>query len=308
MIPFYLITGFLGSGKTTFLKNILSKEHYHERIAVIQNEFAPGNIDGIDLKNFAPGIQLTEINNGSVFCACLLSNFIDTLKLVIEKYQPRTIYLEASGLSDPTTLTQVMTDSILSSKIYLGGSIAIVDAHNYARALRTMPRVLHQIRMADVLLLNKTDLVNSDQLNEIDNELKKLNPSAKILQTKHCAIADWDWWEQFSFEPKKLKNFVFLTNSNDRPAVSTAILKASHKIKAEKLHDFLSELAKMCYRAKGFIVLSNNKVVHIQIVYDTITTNNYENYQSISEIIAIGNTIDNKSIEQLLNKYVEITA
>ncbi|MBN2262736.1 MAG: GTP-binding protein [Prolixibacteraceae bacterium] len=304
MIPFYLITGFLGSGKTTFLKNLLKNEQNIGQIAVIQNEFAPGSIDVIDLKNFAPGIQITEINNGSVFCACLLSNFIDTLKQVLEKHQPQTIYLEASGLSDPTTLSQVMTDSVLRSKIYLGGSIAIVDALNYSRALRTMPRVLHQIRMANVLLLNKTDLVNNNQLSEIDKELRKLNPSAKIIQTKHCAITDWDWWKDFSIAPKELKNIVIPPNSSGRPALSTAILKTPKRINEEKLHDFLCELAKVCFRAKGYIVMSNNKVAHIQIVYDTITSSNYDNYHAVSEIIAIGKTIDNENIEQLYNRYV----
>lgn len=307
MIPFFLITGFLGSGKTTFLKNILTNEQAPERIAVIQNEFAPGSIDGIEIKNFAPGIQLTEINNGSVFCACLLSSFIETLKLVIEKFQPRTIYLEASGLSDPTTLSQVMTDSSLSSEIYLGGTIAIVDALNYSRALCTMPRVKHQIRMADVLLLNKTDLVNSDQLSEIHNELKKINPSANIFLTKHCATPDCEWWKQFSTESKKLKNIVLPINSTGRPTLSTAILKVHDKIEAKKLHDFLSELEKVCFRAKGFIVLSNNKTVHFQIVYDTISYSNYINYHAISEIIAIGNTINNKSLGQLYNRFTNKT-
>jgi G3E family GTPase len=131
LIPFYLITGFLGSGKTSYLKNLLTNQPERGKIAVVQNEFAPNSIDGQEIKRIAPGIELVEINNGSVFCACLLGNFIETLKQLINGYKPDCIYLEASGLSDPGTLMQIISDEQLQQKVYLAGSVCLVDVLNF---------------------------------------------------------------------------------------------------------------------------------------------------------------------------------
>jgi len=80
-IPTYLITGFLGSGKTTFIKHVIEYYNNKERIAVMQNEFAPANYDGTELKRLTTKhFDLLEINNGSAFCVCLLSTFLSSLK------------------------------------------------------------------------------------------------------------------------------------------------------------------------------------------------------------------------------------
>ena len=125
-IPFILVTGFLGSGKTTFLKKALSKIH-DRKIAVVQNEFAPANIDGIELKNEVGDFHLLEINNGSVFCVCLLSNFIASLSRFVDECQPDMVFMEASGLSDPIAIAQLFDDHALRDRLYLSGVWTIVD-------------------------------------------------------------------------------------------------------------------------------------------------------------------------------------
>ena len=100
--PFFLITGFLGSGKTTFLKMITTQFGNKLRIGIVQNEFAPGAVDGTELKNSGSSFEILEVNNGSVFCVCLLGSFIKSLSEFVETHQPDMLFLEASGLSDPT--------------------------------------------------------------------------------------------------------------------------------------------------------------------------------------------------------------
>ena len=107
-IPFFLVTGFLGSGKTTFLKTIINNNINERKIAIIQNEFAPANIDGEDLKQLGKPFDILEINNGSVFCVCLLGEFITALKAFIETENPDLVILESSGLSDPIAISEIL--------------------------------------------------------------------------------------------------------------------------------------------------------------------------------------------------------
>ncbi len=151
----------MGSGKTTFLKRIIEKYSDEEKIGIIQNEFAPANIDGAELKKSGKDFSLLEINNGSVFCVCLLGNFVRSLENFIDEYKPDIVIIEASGLSDTTSISEVVSSGTLSEKIYLASNWCVVDAQNFAKAGLMKQRVSHQIRMADVVVINKTDLLEN---------------------------------------------------------------------------------------------------------------------------------------------------
>ena len=103
-IPFHIISGFLGSGKTTLLKRIIEKYSDNAKIGIIQNEFAPANIDGVELKKSGDNFTLLEINNGSVFCVCLLGDFLRSLEKFINENTPDILVIECSGLSDTTSI------------------------------------------------------------------------------------------------------------------------------------------------------------------------------------------------------------
>ena len=93
-IPFYLVTGFLGSGKTTFIKRYLEAFADKKRIGIIQNEFAPGEVDGKELRLTGHSFELLEINNGSVFCVCLLGTFIYSLSEFMDVHHPDMVIME----------------------------------------------------------------------------------------------------------------------------------------------------------------------------------------------------------------------
>lgn len=152
MIKLYLITGFLGSGKTTFLKNFVSLFD-NERIALIINEFGKEGIDGELLSPL--NIDISEINNGSIFCACRLEQFEQTLKEIIKK-EPKAIIIEASGLSDPTSIRNILSDKEYDRIQYMG-SICLVDAVNLKKVYSTARVCKKQIAISDVAIINKTD-------------------------------------------------------------------------------------------------------------------------------------------------------
>lgn len=279
-IPFHIISGFLGSGKTTFLKRIIEKYAGEYKIGIIQNEFAPANIDGAELKYSGKAFQLLEINNGSVFCVCLLGNFVRSLEKFIDEHQPEILIIEASGLSDTTSISEVVSSGSLAEKIYLASNWCIVDAVNFNKSGLMKQRVMHQLRMADFVVINKTDLIE----NNIENlriEIKKSNPFAKILESAFC---------NFDFELGKtaINKFYFgEIKSLPRPSVNSMVIKSSRKISLHSLESFLNNWSSKAYRIKGFVNLKEKKTVAVQCTFNLVEIIEIENNFHPTELIAI---------------------
>ncbi len=302
MAEFYLITGFLGSGKTTLLKNILDEFSARKRIAVIQNEFAPTGMDGKELKNTGNDFKLVEINNGSVFCVCMLGNFIENLQRLIEKYDPEMIFLEASGLSDPVNIIELLQADNLQKNLTLSGIISIVDAVNFERGLKTLPRFRHQIMIADLVLVNKTDLFK-DNLKILHKEIKEMNPFSVIKNTSYCKIPSE---LIFSNKEKTREAARTLTGieSEGRPEMNAVVLRTNDKMDSENLDLFLNELQKVSVRIKGYINLVPENTMAVQTVFDQRNMKMTGSYAGPSELIVFSEKIDVKELRKLYKKYI----
>jgi G3E family GTPase len=195
-IPFYLVTGFLGSGKTTLLKRYLEQYADQRRIAVVQNEFAETNIDSRELQRTGKSFEVLEMNNGSVFCVCLLGDFIQALNQFILTHHPDVIILEASGLSDPISISQMLSAPALRNLVYLAHIYTVVDALNFEKTLQRVRRNRHQILTADTVVLNKSELV--EDTSTIESVIKSINPFAEVIKTSWCEIP---FNEKLKFRP-----------------------------------------------------------------------------------------------------------
>ena len=301
MIPFYLITGFLGSGKTTFLKQLLTQQPEGLKIAVVQNEFAPNGIDGVELKNNSDQVKIVEINNGSVFCACLMGNFIATLKKIVDEHKPDLLFLEASGLADPGTIAEIINEEALAQKIYLAGSVCLVDAFNFQKALMKMPRVIQQIRIADWLLLNKIDLVTVSELMEVVKRLKSLNPFANLFQTTFAKVDDF-----FNAESiQKDKGVLFSTEDAGRPNnIQSVVIRTAKRLPENELENFMKNISQITIRAKGFVNLEEGNTILFQSVFGKYSYSIYENYSANTEFTAIGEQISVRQIKTIFEKHI----
>lgn len=295
-IPFHIISGFLGSGKTTLLKRIIEKYAGEYKIGIIQNEFAPANIDGAELRNTGGNFELLEINNGSVFCVCLLGNFVRSLEKFIDEHQPEMLIIEASGLSDTTSVAEVVSSGPLAEKIFLASNWCIVDAQNFAKAGLMKQRVVHQLRMADMVVINKTDLL-AGGTETIKNEIKTLNPFARILESAYCDV---------DFEPGKtaINKFYFgEMKTLARPAVNSMVIKTTRKISEKALSDFLHQWAPKAYRIKGFVNVKEGTTIAVQCTFDTVETHIMEGSFHPTEIVALSDLFTlnewNKAFRQL---------
>jgi G3E family GTPase len=279
-IPFHIISGFLGSGKTTFLKRIIEKYASETKIGIIQNEFAPANIDGAELKKSGKDFNLLEINNGSVFCVCLLGNFVRLLDKFIDDNKPEILIIEASGLSDTTSIAEVISDSSLAEKIYLASNWCIVDAQNFAKVGLMKQRVFHQLRMADVAVINKTDLIETG-IESIRTEIKKSNPFAQIRETTFCNI-------DFELGNSAINKFYFgELKTMSRPNVNSMVIKSGRKMSRNSLETFLNEWAPKAYRIKGFVNLREGKTAAIQCTFSSVEISEIANDFHPTELIAI---------------------
>jgi G3E family GTPase len=186
-IPVTVLTGYLGAGKTTLLNRILSEPH-GQKYAVIVNEFGEIGIDN-DLIVGADE-EVFEMNNGCICCTVRgdLVRIIDGLMRRQGKFD--AIIVETTGLADPAPVAQTFfVDETVGRKTRLDAVVTVADAKWLSDRLKDAPEAKNQIAFADVILINKTDLVKPDELAEIEARIRGLNPYAKVHRTQRCEIA-----------------------------------------------------------------------------------------------------------------------
>jgi G3E family GTPase len=279
-IPFHIVSGFLGCGKTTLLKRMIEKYSDKTRIGIIQNEFAPANIDGAELRKTGKDFSLLEIKNGSVFCACLLGPFTRSLEKFIDEHKPEAVIIESSGLSDTTSVAEILSSGTLGKKIYLASNWCIVDALNFLKTGLQKQRVIHQLRMADVVLINKTDLLKTDS-GPLKREIKSINPFAEIKETLYCNI-------DFEIGHPALNKF-YSANEKPlaRPDISSMVIRSQKRISEDSLRQFLNEWSPKALRIKGSINLTTGKSLAVQCTFGSVELSETEALSCPAELIAL---------------------
>lgn len=175
--PLIILTGFLGAGKTSFLQHFIEYQTQRSRfVAVIQNEIGEIGLDGKLLD-----YTVTEIDEGCVCCS-LVGNLKRAIHGILEGFSPDTIILETSGLANPRNILDDLGE--LADMVRLDATVTVVDALNFQSSLADYAVAADQIDAADVLLLNKSDLVDAVQLEEARRRLQRLNPHAPVCVTR----------------------------------------------------------------------------------------------------------------------------
>lgn len=304
-VPVIVITGFLGSGKTTLVNYILSHSN-GRKVAVFVNEFGEISIDGQLLINVED--DMVQLNNGCI-CCTLNNRLADTIVGVLQR-NPHIDYvlIETTGIADPLPIIMTWAGTELRNLTRLDAVFTLVDADTFSPdLLANSEAALNQIAWGDLILLNKIDLVSPEKCDRIQKKIRQIKPDASIITTEYGRVPLATIWGVEYSHPdfrnlldnghhsQHLANdgFVAVSFSSDRP------------LSVEKFQTFLSEsLPTSVFRAKGFIWYQGNNSSHLfQLSGKRYQlTPNYPRSQPPNQLVFIGRDLNRQTLTQDLQQ------
>ena len=257
----YVLTGFLGAGKTTVLLKILEQLKGH-RVGIIQNEFGKLGIDGTILRN--DDIQMVEINRGSIFCSCLKLNFVNALSEMAQK-DFEYLFVESSGLGDPSNVEEILQAAqAVSGKEYdFKGVICLIDAVNFMEQLDDLETVYRQLKHCHLSVITKSDLVDNDRIQELRKKIREINPVCKI-EISNMGELDYGFLREDLLLYQWAEGEETTNSEETKP--KTLFMDFEGEIKKDVLVSFLNEMIPDVYRIKGFFKIEGQGWSQVDVV------------------------------------------
>jgi len=309
-IPVTILTGFLGAGKTTLLNRILTEKH-GLRIAVIENEFGEVGIDHELVVNTEE--ELFEMNNGCICCTVRgdLIRILGNLLKRRDKFDH--ILVETTGLADPGPVVQTFfVDEDIREKTFVNGVVTVVDAHHITRHIEDTHEAEEQIAFADVILLNKCDLVPAETLDGLERRLREVNALATIHRTTRAEIDIAKVLEVggFNLDRATELNPHFLEpdahHHHHHSDISSVGIEAEGDCDGKRLNDWISKLVQEqgqdIFRMKGVFAVKNqaDRVVFqgVHMLIDAASGGPWAGRPRKNSLVFIGRNLDREALNK----------
>jgi G3E family GTPase len=251
-----VISGFLGSGKTTLIRKLL-KAYENENVVLIENEFGEIGIDGDIIER--DGFEVFEISSGCI-CCIMQKDFVDLLLRVMKEFKPERIIIEPTGISILSDIIEILRKPEFAERCSINSLITVVDSMNYLEQCEVFGEFFEdQIANASTLVLSKSQFVDEEKVAEIISSLRDLNIDANII------TANWDALKMDDFhsllQGELIMDFKDILHAKYRPCreneFDTFAIESSNKYTKEELESLLQELQNKQYgqviRGKGFL-------------------------------------------------------
>ncbi|MFQ5741730.1 MAG: CobW family GTP-binding protein, partial [Acidobacteriota bacterium] len=240
--PITLVSGPLGSGKTTFLRHLL--ESLSSKIALLMNEFGEIPIDSRILEG--KSVSIAELEGGCVCCS-LLGEFEFAVAEILDTVHPQLIVVETTGVAEPDALAFDIQESL--PRVRLDGVVTVMDAASMLQFPEMGRTTRVQLEAADVILLNKIDLASPPQLEKLESQLKAVSDQAPVIRTKRCRV-DSDLVFGFRGErriqpPQRLH----------QPDYESFTYRTRSVLHRDRFERFAQQLSPSVHRSKGFVRL-----------------------------------------------------
>jgi G3E family GTPase len=302
-IPVTLLTGFLGSGKTTALNHLLNCDH-GLNLAVIVNEF--GNISIDDKLISQQAENIIELTNGCICC----NQQGDLRKALREVLNSATdidyIIVEASGLADPSPIASSFWNGDLGESVRLDGIITLVDSLNFDANLEYAEVAFSQLVNGDLILLNKVDLVEKNIPSLIEKGIRKINASAKVLT---CVNGEVDPYLLLDVKLGKIKERMHETHrhTHDSAAFDSVNFESEQPFDSEQFRKFMTEIPQNAFRGKGIINVVGDdfrRIFHLVGNRCVVTQGKawLEHEERKSQLVFIGRRIGETSLHSQLSE------
>lgn len=298
-IELFLVGGFLGSGKTTFLRQMIMQLG-DAKLGLLVNEFGSIGIDAPLLQG--EEIQLVEINNGSVFCACIGHGFTKTLKAFSE--QPIDVLLiESSGMADPSSMNLILEQmkAYVARPYDYKGLITLVDATSFEDYIDVILPLQNQIAAADLILINKEDLVSAQTIESVRTIIREYQDEAPVLSTSYGRISLDELRDVLREHGRVSPSY---NTPENRPESWTLI--ATDKQTIDGMRAFAKALAADVWRIKGFVQQDSERWIHVDATGRHIVVTALEasitSPFSESRLVVIGEHSDDSSIKEKVER------
>lgn len=223
----YLITGFLGSGKTTFLNRIIGRFPKTRKLTLLVNEFGEVGIDGTLVEG--DDIDMMEISKGSIFCVCVKTDFIKGLYELNTKVKPDVLLIESTGVANPSDLKKDLKLPIFNDRFDFKEQFCIIDAAHFLDAYGAFASVEKQIASSSVFIINKIDAASPQEIEQVKEVIRGFHPDPKFYQTAYADIP----LEEF---------FHFLTEGSASIVAASASVSEIPAMTEEELDAYLDHL------------------------------------------------------------------